>query len=129
MSKKKYTIMIVDDEPMIVAALHDALMDDYTVITALSGEEALAKMAEHFDLIICDMRMPGIQGYDVFKAVVAKSDLIPRILLTGYADLEAARAAINVGKIHRYESKPVNLAGLKKMVAAELARYSKLTGK
>ncbi|MGK5086877.1 response regulator [Bdellovibrionota bacterium FG-2] len=124
MTEKKYTIMIVDDEADIIEGLTDALSDDYNVISALSGEEALQKMEEHFDLIICDMRMPGIQGYDVLKAVVKKDERIPKILLTGYADLEAAKAAVNAGKIQRYESKPLNIATLKKIVKEELERYS-----
>mgnify|MGYP006428863917 CR=1 FL=1 len=126
MSDEKYTIMLVDDEDDILFALEGALEDEYNIITANSGEEALIKIEEEdFELIICDMRMPGIQGYDVLKAVVEKDESVRRILLTGFSDLESAKAAINLGKIHQHESKPLDLDKLTKIIESELKEYEK----
>ncbi|MBF0298661.1 MAG: response regulator [Oligoflexia bacterium] len=126
MEEKKYTLMLVDDEDIILNALSGAFEDEYNIITAVSGEEALTKIAkEHFDVIICDMRMPGIQGYDVLKAVVEKDESIRRILLTGFSDEKAANAAIELGKIHQYISKPINLRDLAALLKEELNHYSK----
>ncbi|MBF0314983.1 MAG: response regulator [Oligoflexia bacterium] len=124
MNDKKYTLMLVDDEDIILSALCGAFEDDYHIITAVSGEEALSKIVkEHFDIIICDMRMPGIQGYDVLKAVVEKDESIRRILLTGFSDEKAAQAAIEVGKIHQYKSKPINIIELGNLLKEELKQY------
>ncbi|MBF0206565.1 MAG: response regulator [Oligoflexia bacterium] len=126
MEKKKYTLMLVDDEDIILNALKGAFEDDYNIITAVSGEEALSKIAkEQFEIIICDMRMPGIQGYDVLKSVVAKDQSIRRILLTGFSDEKAAQAAIDLGKIHQYKSKPINLIELGALLKTELQQYEK----
>ncbi|MBF0360288.1 MAG: response regulator [Oligoflexia bacterium] len=121
---KRYTLMLVDDEDVIISALSGAFEDDYNIITAVSGEEALTKIArEQFDIIICDMRMPGIQGYEVLKAVVEKDESIRRILLTGFSDEKAAQAAVELGKIHQFKSKPINLIELSKLLKDELKIY------
>lgn len=118
--------MLVDDEDVILSALRGAFEDDYNIITAFSGEEALSKIAAvNFHAIICDMRMPGIQGYDVLKAVVEKDESIRRILLTGFSDEKAAKAAVELGKIHQYKSKPINLLELIALVRDELNLYDK----
>ncbi|MBT3235792.1 MAG: response regulator [Bdellovibrionales bacterium] len=126
MDDEKYTIMLVDDEDDILLALEGALEDDYNIITANSGEEALLLIEEEdFELIICDMRMPGIQGYDVLKAVVEKDESVRRILLTGYSDIESAQAAITLGKIHQHESKPINIPKLTAIIESELREHQK----
>ena len=63
-------ILIVDDHPINVLILGDLLEDDYQVATASSGEEALARMSEFApDLILLDVMMPGIDGYELCRRI------------------------------------------------------------
>ncbi len=67
-------ILVVDDEPMNVDLLEAHLSIDYDVVTASSGEEAIEKVkAEKPDIILLDIMMPGMDGYEVSKRL--KSDL------------------------------------------------------
>lgn len=71
----KKRILIVDDSPVVLAQLSDDFAEDYDVITAESGEEAVAILEEpirgdicfsnQFDLIITDLKMPGMSGFDL----------------------------------------------------------------
>jgi len=88
-------ILIVDDNPLILAMLTDAFAGDYQVVTADSGEEAMQILkelpaahkepGENFDLIITDLNMPGISGYDLARIVKTRNmrnRFTPVILLT-----------------------------------------------
>lgn len=102
-------ILLVDDEPNILMALRRLLMDeDFGVLTAESGRVALDLLRETPDVgvIVSDQRMPGMTGVEFLEQA---RGLVPdalRILLTGYADMEATIAAINRGGAYRYLTKP-----------------------
>lgn len=102
------TILCVDDEPYILAALVRLLRGSgHRVLTASSGADALALMArEPVDLLISDMRMPGMSGADLMVQVRNSWPDITRLLLTGHSDVSATIAAINEGQVHRYLTKP-----------------------
>lgn len=102
------TVLIVDDEPNIVAALHRLLREPgYNIVTAGGGAEALAKLAgQTADLVISDMRMPEMSGAELLAEVARRWPDTVRIVLTGYADLETTVQAVNHGHIHYYFSKP-----------------------
>ena len=102
------TILIVDDEPHILAALKRTLRaGHYRVLTAESGEVALDTLVcGEVDLIISDMRMPGMSGADLFARSQALYPETMRILLTGYSEIEAVVKAINDGAVYRYLNKP-----------------------
>jgi response regulator RpfG family c-di-GMP phosphodiesterase len=101
-------ILCVDDEPNIQAALVRAFRPEgYRVATAASGEAALAQLeAESVDIVISDMRMPGMNGAALLEQVRARWPDTVRLLLTGYADIDATIGAINRGEIQRYIAKP-----------------------
>jgi response regulator RpfG family c-di-GMP phosphodiesterase len=103
-----FTLLCVDDEANILASLKRLFRPTgYRVLTATSGEEALALMErEAVDLIISDMRMPGMNGAQVLAATRAHWPETVRILLTGYADMSSTIEAINSGQLHRYIAKP-----------------------
>lgn len=105
-------ILLVDDEVNITKALRRLLMesDQYEVFTADSGAAGVALLEEQPDVgvIISDQRMPGMTGVEFLARA---RELMPdavRILLTGYADIEASIAAINQGAVFRYLTKPWN---------------------
>ena len=90
---------------------------DYDVLLANSGQEALDLLRGHaVDVIVSDQRMPGMTGVEVLKAVKHLAPNAMRILLTGYADLNAIEASINEGEVFRYLTKPCPSDQLKEAI-------------
>ena len=103
-------ILFVDDEENVLRSLKRLFMsEDYTVLTALSGPDGLAVLKEvEVPVIISDQRMPVMTGAEFLEKSRELSPDSVRIILTGYADVEAAIGAINRGGAYRYVSKPWN---------------------
>ena len=121
-----YRILCIDDEPNILASLVRVFRPHgYVVTTATSGDEALAMLErEPVDIVISDMRMPGMDGTAVLEQVRARWPDTVRLLLTGHSDIDATIGAINRGEIHRYIGKPWNEAELLLIVRQALERKS-----
>lgn len=116
-------ILLVDDEPAVLQALKRLFYRQYQVETANNGDEALARLSEEsFDLIISDMRMPGMSGADLLATCFERWPDMTRVLITGYSDLESAVKAVNDGNIFRYVNKPWNNEQLRGIVADALQR-------
>ncbi len=105
-----YRVLCVDDEPNILSALRRMLgMNGYQVTVAETGTAALELLArESFHALICDMRMPQMNGVEVLEQALKISPLTMRLLLTGAADQHDTIQAINRGQIYRFLSKPWN---------------------
>ncbi len=101
-------ILCVDDEAETLAALRRLLRREGQVLSATSGKEALAILADNdtIGVIISDHRMPVMDGTTFLAAAGKISPGIPRILLTGHADLQLALDAVNKGGACRILSKP-----------------------
>ncbi|MCI3919950.1 response regulator transcription factor [Paenibacillus sp. TRM 82003] len=105
-------MLLVDDEPMIREGLR-TLIDwesyGYTVVdTAANGKEALTKYESvRPDLMIVDIRMPGMNGLELIEALRAKDQGLHMLILSGYADFDYAKKAI-VNRIDGYLLKPVD---------------------
>ncbi len=100
-------ILCVDDEESVLNGLRRVLSDYFEIHTATGGVEALRQMAEYeFSVIVCDMRMPELDGAQLLAKVHAQWPNTTRILLTGYADMDLAVAAVNEGNIFRFLLKP-----------------------
>ncbi|MCU6433523.1 response regulator [Undibacterium sp. Jales W-56] len=101
-------ILCVDDEPNILSSLRRLFRaKGYKVLIANSGQEGLAVMeTEAVDLVISDMRMPEMDGAQFLEKVRSRWPDTLRLLLTGYADVQAIIDAINRGEIYRYITKP-----------------------
>lgn len=109
MDKKiTHTLLLVDDEENILNSLKRLLRDDgYRIFAATSAKEGLDILKqEPVSLIISDQRMPRMTGSE-FLAIARKTapDTI-RVMLTGYADMDAAMDAINKGNVYRFITKP-----------------------
>ncbi len=104
----KPVILTVDDEANILKALKRTLRKvDAKIIAAESGQEALDLLdTERVDVVISDMRMPGMSGAELLARVRADQPQCSRILLTGYSDVADTIQAVNEGGIARYLSKP-----------------------
>lgn len=105
---RKNKILFVDDEPNILSSLKRLFRsEDYHIFDAANGKQALDILhINPMDLVITDMRMPEMSGAQLLSAVKEKWPNTVRILLTGYADIQATIDAINKGNIYRYISKP-----------------------
>ncbi|WP_233151862.1 HD domain-containing phosphohydrolase [Pelomonas sp. KK5] len=108
-----WTILLVDDEPNIISSLRRLLRGeeafDYKVLGAGGGAEALALLeSTPVDLIISDMRMPGMNGAEFLEQALHRFPEAGRLLLTGEADIRSTMDAINKGEIYRYITKPWN---------------------
>ncbi len=117
------TVLCVDDEPNVLSALKRCLrLDGIRVLTADSGALALDLLAqEEVDLVISDMRMPGMDGAQLLELVHQRWPSTVRLLLTGHAEMDSAIAAINRGRIFRYLSKPWDDTELRAAVGQGLA--------
>ncbi|MES3024500.1 MAG: HD domain-containing phosphohydrolase [Pseudomonadota bacterium] len=103
-----HTLLCVDDEPNILAALRRLFRPlGYKVLCAEGGAAGLALMErEAVDLVISDMRMPEMNGAEFLEHARARWPGTVRMLLTGHADVSTILAAINRGEIFRYIPKP-----------------------
>ncbi|GAB4181722.1 MAG: response regulator [Rhodocyclaceae bacterium] len=118
------SLLLVDDEPGILAALRRLFHPQgYRVRTAEGAAAALEALAdEPADVVISDMRMPGMDGAALLGEVRARWPGTQRILLTGHADTDSTVAAINRGEVHRFVTKPWNDGELRALVAEALER-------
>lgn len=119
------TILLVDDEKDIGAALARLLRcDAYTVLRATSAKEGLALLAEHeVGVVISDQRMPEITGVEFLTQVKALYPHSIRIVLSGYADIEAVMDAINQGAIYKFLTKPWDNETLRAEVLEAFRHY------
>ena len=109
MADKKISILYVDDEENNLFSFKAVFRVKYQVYTAISGDEALKILAEKpIEIIITDQRMPNMTGVEFLEKVIEKFPDPMRLLLTGYADMNAVVDAVNKGKIFHYLSKPWN---------------------
>lgn len=109
MSEKKITILYVDDEEHNLLSFKATFRMKYTILTAISADEAIKVMeAKPVEIIFTDQRMPNITGIEFLEKILDKYPDPMRILLTGYADMNAVIDAVNKGKIFHYLSKPWN---------------------
>lgn len=109
MSAQHIHILYIDDEIHNLNAFKASFRRLYTVFTATSAEEAEAVLAkEEIQIIISDQRMPKMTGIEFFESILDKYPEPIRILLTGYADINAVIDAINKGQVYKYFSKPWN---------------------
>ena len=110
-------IILVDDEPMMLKIAERALKDSYETATASSGDEALSKFAEGaFDMVISDLKMPGMSGYELQdKVKELYGDHIPFIFMT--ADDTIGESADKMKGAAAYIKKPVRADALQSAVA------------
>jgi len=102
------TLLIVDDEPHILAALQRMLVDEgYAIFTATNAHEGLEILAKHpVQVILSDQRMPAMTGAEFLGRVKALYPDTVRMVLSGYAELETVVQAVNEGAIYKFFVKP-----------------------
>ena len=119
----KSNILIVDDEPVARKSLSDILrLEGYSVASAPNGQSAVEHVrTHHIDLMIVDLRMPGMDGLEVVQVVNQLAPDTEIVLLTAYASTETAIQALRL-RIHDYLQKPAPPAQIVKSVKRGLER-------
>ena len=140
MKEKAFTILIVDDAPHNLQLLGELLSTDYEILIATNGEEAIkrAKGDTPPDLILLDIMMPGMDGYDVCRALKSEptTESIPIIFVTAKDEVDDEAKGLAMGAVD-YIAKPFSPAIIQarikthlklKMQADKLAELSRLDG-
>ncbi|NLK61459.1 MAG: sigma-54-dependent Fis family transcriptional regulator, partial [Treponema sp.] len=117
----KFTILVIDDEKNIRTGLQAALeLDGYEVLLAEDGTTGLSlALNNEVDLVITDLRMPGVSGEDVLRRITTETPGIPVIVLTGHGTVENAVEAMRSGA-YDFLTKPLNLDRLSLLVKRAL---------
>ncbi|NBR59527.1 MAG: response regulator, partial [Opitutaceae bacterium] len=121
-------ILIIEDELDIRETLRDLLeLNGHTVAVAIDGPMGISMAAEHPDLILCDIGMPGMNGYQVIAAIKAlpACQEIPFIFLTAWADREHQRQGMTLGA-DDYITKPFTQRDVIDAIAARTQRLQPL---
>src|SRR5262245_21387939 len=118
-------ILIADDDPVSCQLFTETLESEgFHVEQVASGDEALEHLRDNsHDLLIIDVRMPGISGLEVTRIVHEKYLALPIVVMTAFGSIETAVEAIHEGAFD-FISKPMNLAELNKIVARALSQRS-----
>jgi response regulator RpfG family c-di-GMP phosphodiesterase len=112
------TLVLVDDETAILSALERLLgEEDYQIYTFDQASKALEFcLTEPVAVVVSDVRMPDMDGVALMEQLALQSPFIERILLTGYADIDATIAAINKGHVSYFLDKPWDEEQLKRVI-------------
>lgn len=114
MRPDKIRILYLDDEENNLTSFKAAFRRDYKIFTTTTAQEAVQILADNeIHIVISDQKMPNISGVEFFELIVPDFPDPIRMLLTGYADIEAVIDAINKGQVYRYIAKPWNEQELK----------------
>lgn len=129
MMTRRPRILVVDDEEIALRNLEHILKkDDYSVVTAPSGVEAIKRLeSSDFDVVLADLKMENISGMDVLEKAKSKYPDIQVIMITGYASIDSAIESIKKGAFH-YIAKPFKLdevrSTIKQAIDKRLSTYS-----
>ncbi len=122
---KNYPVLFVDDEELALLTFKSQFRRNFTVYTANSGSAALELLREHPEIaaIVTDQRMPGMTGTELLGRVQEVAPDMVRMLITAYSDMDAVIAAINVGNVYRYITKPYHDEDLRGAILQGIERY------
>ncbi len=130
-AKVRPALLFVDDERRVLTSMRAMFRREYEVLLANSGDEAIEILAERdVHVVVSDQRMPEMTGVELLATVKEEYPSSMRILLTGYADLDAVEASINESEVFRYLMKPCPTDELRDAVrlAVQAARVSEMAG-
>ncbi|KRC03491.1 hypothetical protein ASE26_01240 [Duganella sp. Root198D2] len=119
------TVLLIDDEPMVLAALERLLrQDQYRILSASSAAQALDLLAQNpVHLVLCDQRMDGMSGTELLDRI---KDLYPatlRIILSGQTELATVMESVNRGALYRFYTKPWDNQVLRDNIRAAMRHY------
>jgi two-component system sensor histidine kinase/response regulator len=121
---KSYNILYLDDEEQNLVSFQALFRRKYNVFTTTSAHEAVEILSKNeIHIIFSDQKMPEVSGVEFFETILPDFPYPVRVLLTGYADLEAVIDAINKGQVYRYVPKPWDTNDLEICVENALDKY------
>lgn len=130
MEPQRARVLVIDDEPLVASAIARALGVEHEVLVQTSARDALAGIlaGERYDVVLCDLSMPGMDGATFCERIGAVApNLIERIILmTGGAFTPRHRAFLEEATIPRLE-KPFAVTELRELVEARLSRLARAT--
>jgi response regulator RpfG family c-di-GMP phosphodiesterase len=117
-------VLYLDDEENNLIAFKALFRKEFDVFTTTSPQEAVAYLnANVVPIILSDQKMPELSGVEFFELTLNDFPNAVRILVTGYADIEAVIDAINRGQVYRYVAKPWNENDLRVCLLNAAERY------
>ncbi len=109
-------ILIIEDEPSLLALFASFLGEHYDVLSARSGEEGFAHFDNnHVSLVLLDVKMKGMDGVDALRRIRGKSGTVPVIMMTGYSTHDVAIKCADLG-VQGYVLKPPKLEDLRRRI-------------
>lgn len=122
---KKPTVLIVDDDDLVRETLRFVLEDvGYEVCSASQAIDALALLErEPIDIVLSDIFMPGMNGFDLLKQIRQRAPQVPVILITGFGNVEMARQALQEGASD-FITKPYNISEIPILIERNLTRHT-----
>jgi signal transduction histidine kinase len=121
---KAYSILYLDDEEQNLLSFQALFRRTYNVFTTSSAHEAVDILNNNeIHVIFSDQKMPDVSGVEFFETILPDFPNAVRILLTGYADIEAVIDAINKGQVYRYVAKPWDANELAICVENAIEKY------
>ena len=123
MTEKKLNVLIVDDEQVICNLLYQELSEQgYLCTTVLDGDSALARIRkERFDIVLLDIRLPGISGMEVLREILLNHTNTATIMITAVNDVDTAVEAMKLGASD-YIVKPFDLNKVRDSVLTALEK-------
>jgi len=130
MSSQRAGVLVVDDEQSLTDLLSIALEDEgYSCITAATGEDALKKLPMgNVDVVLLDLRLPGISGMDVLRAIKSTYPGTAVIVVTASGDAQTAVEAMKIGAVD-YITKPFELERVNSSIEDVLKAKAVMRGK
>ncbi len=125
---QKLKLLFVEDDPESTELFVNCFREEYEILTAVSGEDALEifKQEPELSMVLSDQNMPGMSGVDLLSRIyVDRSDVI-RIIITGYIDISDTIDAINKGHIYQFILKPWDIVQMR-MILGQAAQTWILT--
>ncbi len=124
--QEKINILYLDDEEQNLFSFLALFRRDYNVFTTTSAQQAVEYLSSNpVQIIFSDQKMPDVSGVEFFETIRHDFPDAVRILITGYADIEAVIDAINRGQVYRYVTKPWDSNDLRVCIENALEKYYK----
>jgi excisionase family DNA binding protein len=121
-------ILIVDDDEL-TRDFFTRLLQEYTIVTAATGEEAVYMVSrEHFDLILLDIKMPGIDGIETLRQIKKKMPELPVIMISAHGSLKTNVEAAHLGAIDSI-AKPFDFDEMKAVIRDAFVTTAAVAGK
>ncbi|WP_411886891.1 response regulator [Hydrocarboniphaga effusa] len=128
MNEQRPRLLCVDDDTAVLDGLALTLRRSFDVTIADSAAEALRRLdAQDYPIVMSDMRMPQMSGAELLAEVRKRHPDSVRLLLTGYADMEAAASAVNEGQVFRFLIKPCTPPVLLRALQDAVTQYRLIT--